>query len=173
MSNSELGELAIEVANILRGLVARYGLPQMELAETVGVSQSQLSKMLRGVRPMDIDTLDGLAVAMGSTGAQILAEAELTVTQGGRRDRLYSTRKTFVADGLRLENPIDWNSPDFDVSLVEPRLRTARNVVPLVHSVSVPADELIEDADDAEPMPGQVAALEGIDEEKGDDHPGE
>lgn len=172
MANSELGELAVEVANILRGMVARYGLSQMELAEAVGISQSQLSKMLRGVRPMDIDTLDGLAVAMDSSSAEILAEAELTVTQNGRRERLYSTRKTFVLDGLRIENPIDWDSSEFDLSQVEPRLRLMSHVVPLVHSVSVPADELIEDADDDE-IEDQAAALNGDDSEKGDDHPGE
>lgn len=105
MTNSELGELASEVANILRGMVARYSVSQTELAYSTGVSQSQLSKMLRGVRPIDVDTLDAIAHSLGSSASEVVLAAEKALSV---YDRPSPSRMGFVEDGLRAEEPHDY-----------------------------------------------------------------
>lgn len=50
-------------ANI-RAEVARRGLTQAALAEVIGVSQSQLSKRLRGVIPFDVNEVAAIANAL-------------------------------------------------------------------------------------------------------------
>ncbi|MDO5501509.1 MAG: helix-turn-helix transcriptional regulator [Propionibacteriaceae bacterium] len=47
-----------------RAEVARRGLTQAALAEVIGVSQSQLSKRLRGVIPFDVNEVAAIANAL-------------------------------------------------------------------------------------------------------------
>ncbi len=54
----EPGPFTREVAAILSGLLARQGREQRDLAEAMGVSASQASRMLRGIKHWDVDHLD-------------------------------------------------------------------------------------------------------------------
>ncbi|PPF39937.1 helix-turn-helix transcriptional regulator [Pseudoclavibacter sp. AY1H1] len=102
-------ELAREIVGILRGRAARYDVTQSELAAATGVSQSQLSKMLRGKRPMDIDVMDALAVALGTTVSEIVIEAEAAVED----DLMTSARFIYVMENRRVEEAFDNNVTPF------------------------------------------------------------
>lgn len=105
MTNYVPTRLAYEIAGILRGRAARYDVTQADLAHATGISQSQISKMLRGKRPMDIDTMDRVAFALGLDAAKLVEEAfEAT-------DSLNWTppaRFKYVDERGRLECPIDY-----------------------------------------------------------------
>lgn len=68
------------IAGILRGLQARRNLRQVDLAEVSGVSQSQVSKILRGTREPSLSQLDSIAGALGTTVPDLWAEAEEEAT---------------------------------------------------------------------------------------------
>lgn len=68
--------LAAEVASTIRGIMGRAQLTQGDLAEVTGISQSHMSKLLRALRPMDLDTLDLIAQRFGISASDILLEAE-------------------------------------------------------------------------------------------------
>lgn len=65
----------MEVAALLREAVARREMTQAEVARRSGVSTSQVSKYLRGVRPITIDELDQLCGAIGISFERIIVEA--------------------------------------------------------------------------------------------------
>lgn len=102
--NYDVNDLTRLIASRIRGLMAQHGVKQAELAESINVSQSQLSKMLRGVRPIDLDQLDGMCLALGQQLSAIIAEAESILEN---LDVVPNARYIFVDDGLRLEKPMD------------------------------------------------------------------
>ena len=69
------GPLTQEVAAILRAELGRLGRSQDELARAVDISQSQLSKMLRAERHIDLDQLDRLCHALHLDLARVVHEA--------------------------------------------------------------------------------------------------
>lgn len=69
-------DLTQEVAAILRGRMSRLGLAQGEVAARMGVSQSQLSKMLRGERHIDLDQFDQLCWLTECGMVDVLREAD-------------------------------------------------------------------------------------------------
>jgi DNA-binding Xre family transcriptional regulator len=73
------GPLTIEVASILRGVAARKSITNADLSKTVGVSTSQLSKVMRGEKQIDMDLLDALCMALGTEITDLLREAEEAV----------------------------------------------------------------------------------------------
>lgn len=60
-----LSPVELTVAGILRAESARNMIGQVQLAEVAGMSQSQMSKVLRGVRPITIGALDRVARELG------------------------------------------------------------------------------------------------------------
>ena len=50
----------------------RLGLRQQDLSERTGISQSYISGVERGLRPMNLDTLRRIAAALETTPAQLL-----------------------------------------------------------------------------------------------------
>jgi transcriptional regulator with XRE-family HTH domain len=68
--------LSDHVPAVIRGLMARRQLRQIDAAEASGVSQSQLSKILRGDKPLTLANLEGLATALDTTVLELCAEAE-------------------------------------------------------------------------------------------------
>lgn len=62
-------------AELDRAFIAS-GLTQGEVGEAAGVSQSQVSKYLRGVRVPDVDVLDDLCRALGLDIAEVVARAK-------------------------------------------------------------------------------------------------
>lgn len=84
--------------------MARYGIKQSELAESIGVSQSQLSKMVRGMRPIDLDQLDGMCRALGADTFAVVKEAEDTLSN---YDAQPNAKLIFVEENVRLTKPYD------------------------------------------------------------------
>ena len=68
-------ELGMEVAALLREGVARREVTQAQVAEKAGISTSQVSKYLRGVRPITTDELDLLCEAIGISFERLVVEA--------------------------------------------------------------------------------------------------
>lgn len=68
-------ELGLEVAALLREGVARREVTQAQVAEKAGISTSQVSKYLRGVRPITTDELDLLCEAIGISFERLVVEA--------------------------------------------------------------------------------------------------
>lgn len=65
--------LTKRIASRLRGRVSQGNVTQVELSEVVGISQSQLSKLLRGVRVFDVDELDAVCQALGLDAGEVVA----------------------------------------------------------------------------------------------------
>ena len=53
--------LRTAVAAEVRALMGRYNVNQTKLADVLGVTQTQVSKRLRGLIPFDVDELDVMA----------------------------------------------------------------------------------------------------------------
>ena len=60
----------------VRAEMARAGVSQIDLAERVGLSQSGLSKRLRGDVPFDVNELDAIATALGVPVVSLLPQPE-------------------------------------------------------------------------------------------------
>lgn len=103
MPNYAITDLTRQTASILRGLIARYGVTQTQMAEAVGVSQSQLSKMIRGTRPIDLDQLAAMCEALGASPSKVLAEAEDFLVNYATP---HAAKFIFVMEGIRQEPPI-------------------------------------------------------------------
>lgn len=68
MNNYTPTAFSREATSRIKGLIARFDVNQADLAVLCDVSQSQFSKMVRGVRPM---TIDQLAVTLDALGQDI------------------------------------------------------------------------------------------------------
>lgn len=75
----EPSDLTKEVAAIIKGLMVRRGHEQQSLANAVGVSPAQMSRMLAGGKHWDIDQLSRAAQFLDGDWREILADAEETV----------------------------------------------------------------------------------------------
>lgn len=102
--NYAVSDITRHVASQIRGLMAQYGVKQGELAESIGVSQSQLSKMVRGTRPIDLDQLDGMCRALGVDTFTVVKEAEETLSN---YDSQPNAKLIFVDQNVRLDKPFD------------------------------------------------------------------
>lgn len=78
-SKPETSALTREAAAVLRGWMARRGLTQAMMSEATDISQSQLSKLLRGERTMDLDQMFSICAALGLNPVSVLAEAEASM----------------------------------------------------------------------------------------------
>ncbi|PSK96666.1 helix-turn-helix protein [Haloactinopolyspora alba] len=72
--------VAKEIAAVLSRALSETKRTQGEIADQVGVSQSQLSKILRGDRQMDVDQLYMLSGALGIKARDVIHEAEEVTT---------------------------------------------------------------------------------------------
>lgn len=75
------GPLSIEVARILsRAVEDRRGtsgrITQQQLADSIGVTQSQVSKYLRGERVLTVDQLDVLCLALSLSIGLVIESAD-------------------------------------------------------------------------------------------------
>lgn len=74
-------QLTTEVAAVLRGILGREQIRQSTVAEVTGISQSHISKLLRGLKRIDIDALDNIARLIGVEASAIIATAEHNIQQ--------------------------------------------------------------------------------------------
>lgn len=66
-----------ELVARLRGSIARYDINQEELAVLCEMSQSQFSKVIRGVRPMTLDHFIVICEALDILAAELVTEVSL------------------------------------------------------------------------------------------------
>ncbi|AMU71473.1 hypothetical protein BST24_24040 [Mycobacteroides franklinii] len=81
-----MGQLGRELANILRGGIERKRGDKHAIAGQLGISKSQLDRLLKGERPITIDQADIISGTIGKSLSAVLAEAE-SDTPGRPRDR--------------------------------------------------------------------------------------
>ena len=67
--------LAERVGGIVRGLCAQFGLKQSDVAEVLGVSQSQVSQRFRGAFALTLPELEILAELFSTTPAYLMGYA--------------------------------------------------------------------------------------------------
>ncbi|WP_433584603.1 helix-turn-helix domain-containing protein [Microbacterium hydrocarbonoxydans] len=126
MSNYEQTAFAREIIARLRGYIARYDLNQADLAALCDVSQSQFSKILRGVRPMTLDQLAAICGAMDVELDQLVGEVEEFLAD---RDELASP-VSYVLDGVRRTEPHRYENAQLDPWAAAARRRSSSNVTP-------------------------------------------
>lgn len=90
----------------LRGLIARYDINQADLAVLCDVSQSQFSKIIRGVRPITLDQFVVLCDALDLSVDDIVGD----VTEYLSNRHLHASPVRFVEDEDRLPKPQPWHS---------------------------------------------------------------
>lgn len=66
---------AHEVNAIIRGHLARIGWTHGDLAHRIDISTSQMSRILRGDRHLDVDQLEQICHVLGLDPADIIGEA--------------------------------------------------------------------------------------------------
>jgi len=75
VTRTPTGPLSGAIAEQLRAAFHESGRRQSDVGEAAGVSQSQLSKILRGVRVPDVDTLDAICAALQLDVVEVVAAA--------------------------------------------------------------------------------------------------
>lgn len=73
------GRLTEEVAAILNATFESTGIKQSELGQRSGISQSQVSKYLRGTRVPDIERLQQMCAALEVRMSDVVAAAEARI----------------------------------------------------------------------------------------------
>lgn len=102
MNDYDTLDLTRHIAGQVRALMAKYGVSQSQMAASVGTSQSQLSKMVRGVRPISIDQLDAMCFSLGVESWELVREAEEFLAAHDRRS---PARLVFAEHGVALRTP--------------------------------------------------------------------
>lgn len=64
------------MAQIMKGRMAFHGVKQAETAEAIGISQSQLSKILRADRTIDLETFEAFCAFLGDDAASLVAQGQ-------------------------------------------------------------------------------------------------
>lgn len=88
-----------ELVSRLRGEIARHDVSQSDLAILCNVSQSQFSKIIRGVRPITLDQAAALAAALDLELPALVRSVELFLAE---RDNSLPSPVKFVEHGERL-----------------------------------------------------------------------
>ena len=82
-SRNDVGAFGNIVAEILNDARLKHNVSQLQLQESTGISQSQLSKQLRGIRAINLDELEAICATLSISVKEvlILAEAKLDATR--------------------------------------------------------------------------------------------
>lgn len=74
------------MAQIMKSRMAFHGVKQSETAEAIGISQSQLSKILRADRPIDLETYEALCTFLGDDAAALVAQGRALADRSATND---------------------------------------------------------------------------------------
>lgn len=94
-----------EIARVIKGRMSSYNVTQIEMAQIVGVDQSQLSKMIRGMRQITIDQLDRMCHMLDLDIVKVVQDAHEFVEERDWADEPWIY--PFVLDGERVSSPPD------------------------------------------------------------------
>jgi transcriptional regulator with XRE-family HTH domain len=114
-----------EITARIRGYIARFDLNQVDLAVLCDVSQSQFSKIIRGIRPMTVDQLAAICDAIGIDITDLAREAQQFVDE---RD-LTAAPIRYVQDGIRVNNPDPYIDEALDDWATAAKHRLTDNVI--------------------------------------------
>ena len=89
------------IARLLNDERLHKGVTQAELSESTGISQSQISKQMRGTRDINIDELSAIANALDIPLVELIRKAEQEINPDTRNE-LEECRKK-----ARMSNPSD------------------------------------------------------------------
>ncbi len=122
--------VAKQIAARLRGAIAQHNISQAQLAIICDVSQSQFSKIIRGVRPMTVDQLVALSEALGIDLGALVAEI---TDRASAMDQL-SSPVVYVEDGITREDPAKWDGRFLDTYGIRAlaRMEAASEAAPTV-----------------------------------------
>lgn len=77
------GNLTEQVAAEVRALMGRYAVTQMQLVDVLGVSQTGVSKRLRGITPFDVNEIGKLADFFGVDPEELVGGTRVGPRPGG------------------------------------------------------------------------------------------
>lgn len=104
------------IARLLNDERLHKGVTQAELAESTGISQSQISKQLRGTRDINIDELDAIVTALNVSLVELIRTAEQELNPDTRDDlaaRRAGTPVSDADDSIPFE-AVAYSGPDED-----------------------------------------------------------
>lgn len=141
-------DLTRYVAGVIRAEMAKQGVSQEEMADVAGVSQSQFSKMIRGVRPITIDQFAAIAEALDIDFAGTFEAAERYLDNYMEPPR---SPVRYVLGGVRLQEPEDMREEFENGAPIIPPYESRRRK-PVLVSISTDVGGFEED--DFEVTPG-------------------
>ena len=104
------------IARLLNDERLQKGVTQAELAESTGISQSQISKQLRGTRDINIDELSAIADALDISLIELIRKAEQEInpdTRNELEERRRKARMSTPSDSMP-EGAVAYSGPDED-----------------------------------------------------------
>lgn len=104
------------IARLLNEQRLQKGITQTELSNATGISQSQISKQMRGTRDINIDELGAIADALGIHLVSLIQQAEREMNPDTRDDlasRRAGTPVSDVDDSMPL-SAVAYSGPDED-----------------------------------------------------------
>lgn len=104
------------IARLLNDERLQKGVTQAELAESTGISQSQISKQLRGTRDINIDELSAIADALDISLVELIRKAEQEInpdTRNELEERRRKARMSTPSDSMP-EGAVAYSGPDED-----------------------------------------------------------
>jgi DNA-binding Xre family transcriptional regulator len=103
----EPGIFTKRIADLLRARMERFKINQGDVSPYVGVSQSQLSKMLNGKRTINLDQLDIMCQMLDLEATELVREVE-----SWKRDRIFGDEPPYlVIDDERVSASVDTDLP--------------------------------------------------------------
>lgn len=104
------------IARLLNEQRLQKGITQTELADATGISQSQISKQMRGTRDINIDELGVIADALGIPLVSLIQKAEREMNPDSRDDLAARRAGAPVSDddGSMPEGAVAYSGPDED-----------------------------------------------------------
>lgn len=104
------------VARLLNDERLHKSVTQAELAESTGISQSQISKQMRGTRDINIDELSAITDALDISLVELIRKAEQEInpyTRNELEERRKRTRMSNPSDSMP-EGAVAYSGPDED-----------------------------------------------------------
>lgn len=108
------------IARLLNEQRLQKGITQTELSDATGISQSQISKQMRGTRDINIDELGAIADALGIHLVSLIQQAEREMNPATRAEeidelaaRRAGTPVSDVDDSMPL-SAVAYSGPDED-----------------------------------------------------------
>ena len=104
------------IARLLNDERLHKGVTQAELSESTGISQSQISKQMRGTRDINIDELSAIANALDIPLVELIRKAEQEInpdTRNELEERRKKARMSNPSDSMPL-SAVAYSGPDED-----------------------------------------------------------